>query len=218
MKAIALLAAVCLTLGVGAGPASLDDSQIAAALAAGAKDKKKHHGLILRDSGQGFVAAMSAGGTGPTASSGFWLEGFTPLSWIEQESARAAREYRTLSLSDVGEEYREPVFRVIAHPDMPNTVTKGGMAGTSSVQHVVLRDESRKLVVQPIQKETFQEEAKNAMGAVMTFTGVTAKFSMDALRELRGANGDREFFITVVGESGEEKNFKVKKKHFDELK
>jgi hypothetical protein len=74
------------------------------------------------------------------------------------------------------------------------------------------------MAVQPVWKETFAEEVKNALGASFTFTGVAAKFSMDDLRELRGPNNDREFFIVVIGESGEEKNFKVKRKHFDELR
>jgi hypothetical protein len=74
------------------------------------------------------------------------------------------------------------------------------------------------MVIQPLSKEEFTEDAQNAMGAKATFTAIVATFPMDGLRELRGPKGDREFFITIVGASGEEKNFKVKKKHFDELK
>ena len=43
-----------------------------------------------------------------------------------------------------------------------------------------------------------------------------ALFSLDDFRRLRGSN-DQEFFITVIGAFGEEKDFKVKKKHFEHL-
>ena len=55
------------------------------------------------------------------------------------------------------------------------------------------------------------------MGGRATFEGLRLKFQLSDVRELRGARGDREFFITIIGASGEEKNFKVKKKHFDDL-
>lgn len=218
MKWFVSLALVCLVVGVEAQPVSLTDEQIESAVAAGSKAKGKHHGLVLRDSAQSFAAALGSTGDGVTASSGFWLEAYTPLSWIQQQAAAAAKEYRTMSTQDVGAELREPVFRVVVHPDTPNTVTSRGMSGTTSVQHVVLRDESRRVVVQPTWKEAFEQEVKNAMGATITFGGLNAKFSMDDLREIRGPRGDGEFFITVIGSSGEEKNFKVKRKHFDELK
>jgi hypothetical protein len=35
--------------------------------------------------------------------------------------------------------------------------------------------------------------------------------------ELRGPNGDQEFVVTVVGADRREKNFEVKKKHFERL-
>jgi hypothetical protein len=141
MKAITLVAVVCLA-GLGASSGSMTNEQIGAAIAAGARGKNKHHGLILRDSAQSWAAALSAmDNKNPTASSGFWLEAFTPLSWIQQQAARAAKEYRTMKVDDVGDELREPVFRVIAHPDTPNTVSARGMTGTSSVQHVVLRED-----------------------------------------------------------------------------
>jgi hypothetical protein len=91
------------------------------------------------------------------------------------------------------------------------------MVGASSVQHVVLRDEGQKIVIQPVFKEALVQEVSNAMGGKATFQGLLAKFPLDALPEIRGRNGDEEFYVTVVGSTGEEKNFKVKRKHFDRI-
>jgi hypothetical protein len=169
------------------------------------------------DSGQQFVAAMGAGGTGATPSNGFRLQVYTPLAWIRQLASDAAKEYRPFSVGDLNDDAVAPVLRVVAFPDTPNTVTAQGMQGTSSVQHVVLRDEARRIVVQPTFKEPFTEEAANAMGGKATFVGLQAQFPLDDLREIWGPKGDREFFITVIGAGREEKDFKVKKKHFDDL-
>ena len=71
------------------------------------------------------------------------------------------------------------------------------------------------MVIQPISKEITTEEVSNAMGGRATFQGLVLKFSMADLAEIRG--GDGEFFITVIGNTTEEKDFKVKKKHFERL-
>jgi hypothetical protein len=136
---------------------------------------------------------------------------------VRQLASDASKEYRTFTVADVSDESLEPVFRVVAYPDTPNTVSAAGLRGTASVQHVVLRDETRRIVVQPTFKESFTQEASNAFGGHATFEGVRVKFAMSDVRELRGPKGDREFFITVIGNTGEEKDFKVKKKHFDDL-
>ena len=90
------------------------------------------------------------------------------------------------------------------------------MAGTSSVEHVVLRSENRKVVIQPLSVEPFTEESSNAMGGKATFQGVQAKFPLDGLKEVR--DGDGEFFITIIGAGHENKDFKVKSKHFGKLR
>ena len=122
-----------------------------------------------------------------------------------------SRAFGQFTIDDLTDDATEPVLRLVVFPDTPNTVTAQGMQGTSSVQHVVLRDEPKRIVIQPTFKEPFSEETSNAMGGKATFQGLQVKFPLDALREIRGSRGDREFFITVIGSSGEEKDFKVKR-------
>jgi hypothetical protein len=217
-------AAISLTVSADSG-ASLSNDQVAQAIAAGLKGKGNTMGLTIRDGGAGFMSAMhafekAANGyaAGAAPSHGFWLTAYTPLAWIQQAASDAAKEYRSMSADEVTDEMREDVFRVFVHPDTPAEVTARGMKDTSSVQHVVLRDQTKKIVIQPISKEPFTEESKNGAGATVTFTGVVVQFPMDSLREIRGPKNDKEFFITVVGDGREEKNFEVKKKHFGDLK
>lgn len=192
----------------------LPESVITEAIAVGSRGRGREHGLRLLDSGQQFAAALTANSFSQ-GSEGFSLRAYTPIAWLRQLAGDAAKEYRTLSIAELTPENTEPVLRVFVNPDTPNTVSARGMAGTSSVRHVVLRDEQRRIVIQPLSKEPFAVEAANAMGGRANFEGVVAKFAMDALREVRGSDG--EFFITVIGSTGEEKNFKVKKKHFERL-
>jgi hypothetical protein len=54
----------------------------------------------------------------------------------------------------------------------------------------------------------------NNLGERAALEGIDAAFPFDALATVRDEKG--EFLVTVVGE-GEEKNFKIKTKHLDDL-
>jgi hypothetical protein len=196
---------------------NLTADAVAAAIQTGTKAKGKEQGLVLRDSMQSFNAALGATNGNATASSGFSVVLYTPTTWVQKQASDAAKRYQQFKVGDVGDELLEPVLRVIANPDVPNTVTKAGMRGTSSVDHVVLQDKDRKITIQPTFKEPFDIEAANAVGGRAAFKGLNLKFPLDAVRELRGPKADRDFYIVVIGSSGEEKKFEVKKKHFEEL-
>jgi hypothetical protein len=195
--------------------ATLTDAEIEAAIANGIKDKKKIHGLLLQDSGQNFLAAMSNNKNG-RPSTGFSVVLYTPTTWISKQAADATKQYKEFTRADVDEKMLAPLLRVYVNPDMPREVSGRGMAGTSSVEHVVIRDEARKNVIQPEYKEEFTDEAQNAFGARKEYVGVIAEFPIGSVQQFR-TSGDGEFFVTVVGATGEEKNFKVKKKHFERL-
>ena len=206
-----------------ASSSRLAASQMADAISVGTKAKGDRLGLVLRDAGQGFMKAMHAASVGMNGysssaapTSGFWLEAWTPLSWIEQMASNQAKIFKKLTEENITDEMQEDVFRVIVHPDTPSEVTAAGASGSSSVEHVVLRSEDRKIVIQPLSVTPFNEEAANAMGGKIVYQGVMAKFSMADLREVRHGNG--EFFITVIGAGRENKDFKVKEKHFKSLK
>jgi hypothetical protein len=192
------------------------------AVRVGLKAKGSLTGLSLTDSGRAFGNAITSLNNSmnhrydPTGSTGFSLRVYTPRTWVEQLASNAAKEYRPFVIADITDEMLEPILRVIVYPDKPTYISGAGMAGTSSAEHVVLRNEAKTLTVQPMSKEPFTDTASSAMRD-MAFQGIVAKFPLDAVRELRGANGDKEFFIVVIGAGTKEKTFKVKGKHFEHL-
>jgi hypothetical protein len=191
----------------------LSDQDKADAIRIGLKDKGHLTGLSLTPSfGDVFSASLA---NGKNASSGFSLRIYTPMTWVEQLAADAAKEYRPFTIADVTDEMLEPVLRVIVYPDKPTTLTAAGTRTASSVEHVVLRNKS-KVVVQPISKEPFTDTASSALRD-MAYQGITATFSLDAVRELRGSRDDQEFSVIVIGEGAREKEFVVKAKHFERL-
>ena len=195
--------------------ATLTQQDIDQATAQGLKEKGKEQGLDMRDTLAAVSAALDqADSKSKGSETGFSLAVYTPLTWIRQQASQAAKEYRPFTPGDVKEELLEPMLRVIVYPSTPTMNTAQAARWASSVQHVVLRDESRKIVIQPTYKEPFTQGSSSRE----TYQGLQAKFPLDALREIRGSNGKGEFFITVIGSGrNSEKDFKVKTKHFERL-
>lgn len=216
--ALAFGTALLLVVHVAAQKATLSEQDRADAVRIGVKAKGKQMGLSLLDSGRAFSNALVASTNRYAATDGvgFSLRVYTPKTWVEQVASNSAKEYRPFTIADITEEMLEPVLRVIVYPDKPTTLSGQGMRNASSAEHVVLRDENKKLVVQPIVKDAFTDTASSALRDA-AYQGIMAKFSLDALRELRGPKGDREFLIVVVGAGKYEKEFRVKHKHFDDL-
>ena len=72
-------------------------------------------------------------------------------------------------------------------------------------------------VVQPIDIVSDAVYARNAFGAEVGFTAQLATFDIDEVRRVASLDKKGEFFVVVIGDTGEEKKFKVKTKHFDRL-
>ena len=218
-----LFVSAVLCLGVVSIPVSaqkqaLAEQDKADAVRLGVKEKGGLTGLGLSDSGRAFGNALVAMNNpyAQTDGTGFSLRVYTPKTWIAQLASNAAKEYKPFTADDVTEEMLEPVLRVVVYPDKPTMLNGKGMSGASSAEHVVLRDENKRSVVQPMSKEPFTDTASSALRD-MAYQGIVAKFPLDAVRELRGPKGDQEFLIVVVGEGRTEKAFKVKEKHFARL-
>jgi len=194
------------------------DQQKAAALQVGVKHKGKLMGLALIDQQQGVANALMAFGGGAAAASnmksGFSIRVYTPITWIQQLSANAAKLYAPLPMSGLTDEMTAPVLRVIVSPDKPFMLTGAGMSGASSVEHVIIQDEKRETVLQPLTEEPFVNVLSSARRDAM-YDGVVATFPLDELQALRGS--DKEFYVVVVGNGTREKRFKIKSKHFEDL-
>ena len=127
---------------------------------------------------------------------------YTPLAWVYKASAERALKSQTMTLADVGPDERESVLRVFAQPYVPGEINSG-----RSVDHVVIMDKSRKRTLQPTWSESTPREVGNALGGKQTYRGVSAKFDLAALRELRG--GDNQEFWIVLIEGKRETRYEV---------
>ena len=131
-------------------------------------------------------------------------------------TSNAAKRYESFTVENITTDMIRPVLRVIVHPDTPTQISGPGMRNTSSVEHVVLRDEAKTLVVQPSSERPFTETVSSALRDV-AYQGLEATFLLPSVNELRGPKGDKEFLVVVIGNGRTERTFKIKKKHFERL-
>jgi hypothetical protein len=156
--------------------------------------------LSLSDSAQNWSRALGS----QQATTGFSLEIYTPFSWIAQNASWKAKKYQTFAREGVAPAMLERILRVYANPDRPNEISQRGMFGTAGVEHVIVCSTQKKNfeVLQPIDIDADAVYSRNAFGAVKRIASLDKK---------------GEFFVVVIGNTGEEKKFKVKTKHFDRL-
>jgi hypothetical protein len=199
--------------------AGLSREAIEDALRHGQAERGKNQALVLRDTGRAISNVLSTLADEPTEGSGFWIEIYTPLSWIAQLASDAARDYRDLSPRDLDDDDLRPVLRVIVHPDMPDRVSHRGMRLSQSVEHVVIKPRKDKHAppLQPLSRREFDETAVGRHGRRATFSGVEAAFDLQAVAGVIQDSRDGEFDVIVVGAGYRDKSFGVKRKHFDQL-
>jgi len=175
------------------------------------------HCLRLTDAARGIANALAAmnGQNYTTYGTGFSVEICSPANWIARRMAQARRQYQQLTWADLHEQDRVRVLHVLALPDR---TTNLNVENGDSVAHVVLRhpDKNRRktVIVQPLFKRPFGVEQQNNLGGKAEMEGVDAAFAFQSLATVRDGKG--EFLVTVVGDA-QEKNFKVKQKHLDDL-
>lgn len=150
-----------------------------------------------------------------TQTAGFSVDIFTPSSWIEYQAFLAHQKMMPFSLESVTPEMRRNVLRVIAHPDTPRQVTARGMAGSSNVDHVVLQDSAKKIVIQPTAETAIDKNVQSAISSPITMHGQLAEFSLEDVSRIRGGDGHGEFIVIVIGQT--KKDFKVKAKDLPKL-
>lgn len=93
---------------------------------------------------------------------------------------------------------RAPVVRIVAFLKLPETMNAADRRFAGSIEHVVLRDITKKTVVQPTKEEPFDVPVANALGANGIYQGLNVQFPLEALARIK--NKDGEFFVTVVRE------------------
>jgi hypothetical protein len=192
------------------GP-TLTKAQIDAALVYGANHQRERtQGLQLVD-----VAARIAASDG-LASQGFSVKLFTPTTWVRERAAVAARAGRVLTRTEITEADTLPVMRAVVYPDIPAYVN-AGWQGVSSVQTVSLANHAGRAIL-PLAQKVFEMPLihTETRATISGFMGLHAIFALDDVQSMRGGTLG-EYFVRIVGTSGEVKRFKVKRKHFASL-
>jgi len=74
------------------------------------------------------------------------------------------------------------------------------------------------MVVQPVDTRPFEMGARNVLGQGSAYTGLVATFRLAALEQIRALDKNREFLVIVIATAQREREFKIKAKHFPELR
>jgi hypothetical protein len=158
---------------------------------------------------------LSGGGGGKIPTTGFVVEVFTPYAWIQREASLRAAKGSGMTAEDVTADMRAPVLRILCHPNMPLN-PEDGVFG-AEVERVSLRSTSKKdyEVLEPTQTERMPTPAKFA--AATDIGPLLATFHVEGVSRIADLDKKGEFYIDIVSVSGEEKDLKVKTKHFSRL-
>ncbi len=173
--------------------------------------------LHLSDAGRGFLGAIArAGGEVNTHGTGFSIDVCTAANWIARRFGEAAKVYKPLSWADLTEDDKDSsVLRIIGYPDETTTLN---LKDGQNVEHIVLRHHGKKerktLIAQPLRIELLSWNDINNLGGEREWIGMVAFFSVEDLEIVRDKKKG-EFLVTVA--AANEKNFKIKTKHFDDL-
>jgi len=187
----------------------LSDEEIEEAIKAGFEYEGR--GLYLKDEWK-FLSS--------TGSKGFAIWIVTPRARICNAAYDAKRRYIEFTREDVieDEEFLEPVILILAYPDTPVRPVREDLRRAQNVEHVVIADTSRKLIIQPISIESFYHEETYEDGTVLNYKGASVKFAIEDVIKVSENDFKKkgEFYIKVIGPRSE-KEFKIKDKHLKHL-
>lgn len=148
---------------------------------------------------------------------GFVVEVFTPYSWIQRVASLRATGGSGMTTEEVTTGMKEPVLRILCHPNTPVS-SQEGVVGVE-VERVTLRSTAKKEyeVIEPSQTERLAKPARVGTVFVTDIGPLLAYFPMEDVLRIAKLDRKGEFYIDIVSSTGEEKDFKVKTKHFSRL-
>lgn len=153
------------------------------------------------------------GGLFSGAGGGYRITIYTPQTWVTHLARQAATVGTALTVADVAPADRAPVLRVLASPSAPTI--GASRAQSSAVLRVLVLDEGRRSELLAEHAESFAARHRVILGSARALNGIEATFHLGAFDVLRGGAG-QEFFVRIEG-TGYTKDFKIKRKHFDQL-
>jgi hypothetical protein len=189
-----------------------NDSEVAAAVEKGHRERPQAIGLTLLDVQTALLSGMVCTTYGQ---SGYTVVIYTPIKWIEYRAAMAQRELRPFTFADLTPGMKEPILRVVALPSRADHISGRGLSMSSSVSRVVLADKTKRTIIQPLTNKNGIVESNSTLRSI-NYTSASASFSLTDADQIRGEDDKGEFFVVVVG-SNQNKYFKVKTRMFKAL-
>ena len=177
-------------------------------------------GLLLSDSAQGFkntLANLGVAGTVRDNTTGFRTAVYTPYAWICQQASMAAKNFVNFTEEDVDREIAEPTLRVYVEADLPTKQSSG--LGASGVERVLIQsaDKEHLEFIEPFETQKSVNSTDDASSRHTACENLVAYFQMDEVVRISNKDRKGEFFIVIIGTTGEQKKFKIKTKHFAKL-
>lgn len=131
----------------------------------------------------------------------------TPLCAIETMSLEAQKQYERLEVTE--DMIPDPGLEVIAMPP-------SGVARSFGYKVVLLKSTDRELVVRPAEKKVHAIPFGNRMGYQTEYNAIHALFTPEQIAQVQAEDpkGKGEFYIVTVNDLGEERETKLKTKHF----
>jgi hypothetical protein len=198
-------------LGAFAIPAQaqqLTQTEIAAAISEGARTKPTDIGLVMTAK-PSFkerlaLAAIDTFGGGAEFWTGFAMAVYTPASWIQLSSARAAARFETLE--NATGDMKKPVLRIFLKPNANS--------------RAVIRDTAKTAVLRPLVSRACTGTIQ--FGNEVSNDCVELHFDLAAVRKLQDAKGEFLINVQVMGQDGDrqvemQRDFQVKGKHLNDL-
>jgi hypothetical protein len=144
------------------------------------------------------------------AVSGFTVLIYTPKQWIEYNAALAHKHMRPFGPGDVTQDMRSSLLHVVALPSTPDSLNARNMSAASGVSHIVVCDNTRKIIIQPVVEQSHDVITSSALRDA-NYISMAAAFNTEEVKQLLG-QGQDEWYIVVVGANDSRKFFKVKSK------
>ena len=172
-----LAAAPCIAQdsAVARRPATLDSSEVQAAIALGRQTKKAY--------GYFWGAYASGGLLGTSMVTGFLIYAQGPFGRVATAAARAARNYEPYTADSVRPELTAPVLTVLAYPEV---LEKSRVSASPEriVLQAVREDSPDTVTVQPLKIDTVPADYANLFGAHIERSGMIATFDLRAVPPL----------------------------------
>ena len=144
------------------------------------------------------------------------VEIYTPYLWIGQQASLATKRYQEFTRKNVTEDMTANVLRVMAYPAIPETVPRSDRSG---VDNVIIRSTAKENfeILRPSAIEEDRVTAFARGGNEVPYKSQRAVFDLEQVAEIARLDDKREFFIVVIG-TKYNREFKIKTKHFDDLR